>query len=441
MAAAAPGATFVGVDLSPRQVAAGEALRAAAGLGNASLLLADVATLGPQLGTFDYVIAHGLYSWIPESAADALLALAGKVLSPNGVAYVSYNTYPGWHLRGLVRDLLLRGTAGASDPGDRLARARDLLAFVSANCGDRNAAYGIALRDVAEQFSRLEDAYLFHEWLESENRPCWFLDFAARAARHGLEPLADAHLAAMPMGRAKPDVDDLLSSRVSGRLEKEELLDVLRNRAFRQTLLVRAPAPGREEPDPSALEDLVFTTELAPAAHDGPGTMFRSASASLATDNPGLVAALRALQAAAPRALSLAAFSEGTADGLGEALLRCVASGLVEVRADDVPCASSPGPFPLATPLARLQAAGGGPVASLAHRNIDLDPSGRLLIVELDGSPRESVAGRLARSLVRHGLLVAPGGRAPSDEDARSSVVGQLDAALASLARRALLVQ
>ena len=149
--------------------------------------------------------------------------------SPSGVAYVSYNTYPGWHLKGLVRDILLRGTRGIPAPSGRLAAARDLLAFVTANSGDRTAPYGGALRDILEQFARFKDTYLFHEWLEPYNRAFWFLEFVEQAARHGLAPLADAHLGSMPMGRVKPDIDDLLSARAPGRLEKEELLDVLRN--------------------------------------------------------------------------------------------------------------------------------------------------------------------------------------------------------------------
>ncbi len=280
MAVAAPGATFLGIDLSARQIETGEARRAALGLGNVTLRVADVAAFDAGAGTFDYVIAHGLYSWVPEPVAEAILALIGRLLAPGGVAFVSYNTYPGWHLRGLVRDLLVRNTAGAGSPAERIARARDLLAFVTANARDRNRAYAGALRDATQQFSRYDDGRLFHEWLESDNRPIWFLDFAARASRHGLVPLADARLAAMPMGRVKPDVDDLLASRVSGRLEKEELLDVLRDRSFRQTLLVREPAPGREEPDPAALDRLHFTTELVPSPGAGPGTSSRAPPAA-----------------------------------------------------------------------------------------------------------------------------------------------------------------
>ena len=253
-------------------------------------------------------------------------------------------------------------------------------------------------------------------------------------------PLADARLAAMPMGRVKPDVDDLLSSRVSGRLEKEELLDVLRNRAFRQTLLVRAPAPGREEPDPAALDDLHFTTELVPASGTGPGTSFKGPSGSLSTDDPHLVAALRALHEAAPRALPLAALAPASPEELRPALLRCVAAGLVEARAGDVPCSAAAGEAPLASPLARLEAATGpsSPRWRTATSSSTPPPPPP---PRARRPPSGEVARSLAASLVREGLLTAPDGTAPSEADARAAVAEHLDDALASLARRALLVR
>ncbi len=441
MALAEPGARFLGVDLSAGQIAAGEARRALLGLANVELRAADVGSLGGDVGTFDYVVAHGLYSWVPEEVADSVLALVGRVLAPGGVAYVSYNTYPAWHLRGLVRDLLVRGTPAGAPPAERIARARELLAFVSENARDRSRAYGELLRDVAAQFARHDDARLFHEWLEGDNRPAWYLDFVARAARHGLAPVADARLAAMPMGRVKPEVDDLLSSRAAGRLEKEELLDVLRNRAFRQTLLVRAPAPGLEEPDPRALDGLLFSTDLLPAGGDGGSATFRGPAGTLSTDDPRLVAALRTLHEAAPRALPLSALAPGAGEELRPALLRCVAAGLVEPRVGEVPCAPSAGERPVASPLARVEASEGPLVTSLAHRNVELDPSARLLLRELDGRPRAEVAAALAPALVRAGLLSAPDGGEPAAEEAYEAVSARLDAALSSLARRALLVR
>jgi SAM-dependent methyltransferase len=441
MALAAPEAAFLGIDLSARQVETGEARRAALGLTNAALLVADVATFDPGPGAFDYVIAHGLYSWVPEPVAEAVLALVGRALSPSGVAFVSYNTYPGWHSRGLVRDLLVRGTTGISSPEERIESARGLLSFAAANTRDRDSGYGEALRSALAHFSRYGSSRLFHEWFEGDNRPVWFLDFAARAARHGLAPLADARLATMPMGRVKPDVDDLLSSRVSGRLEKEELFDVLRNRTFRQTLLVRTPAPGREEPDPTALDGLHFTTEMVPSPGAGPGTSFKGPEGNLSTDDPRLVSALRSLHEALPLALPLAALSSGSTEELRPALLRCVGAGLVEVRAGNVPCSAAAGKAPLASPLARLEAAEGPVVTSLAHRNVELDPPARLLLRELDGRSREEVVESFAASLVREGLVTGPNGRTSSEAASRTVVSGRLGEALESLARRALLVR
>lgn len=441
MAVAAPEATFVGVDLSVSQVAAGEARRAALCLGNVSLRAADVAALGGELGTFDYVVAHGLYSWVPAPVAEAILALLASVLAPDGIAYVSYNTRPGWHLRGLARDLVVRGTRRLARPSDRVRAARELLSFAAGNAVDRSPAYGQALRDALEVFERWPDTYLFHEWLEADNRAFWFLDFVSDAARHGLAPLADAHLGAMPMGRVKPELDDLLAPRAPDRLEKEELLDVLRNRTFRQTLLVRAPGPGREEPDPAALDGLRFRTDLAPAGGDGEGETFRSGSASLSTDNRALADALRALAAAVPRTLPLAELAPGAPDALRVPLLRCVAAGLVEARAGDVPCTGAAGEAPLASPLARLEASAGRHVTSLAHDVVELDPTTRLLLRELDGRPRADVARSLARALVAERLLVHADGRAPTDDEARAAVADGLDAALAGLARKALLVR
>ncbi|MCL4806217.1 MAG: class I SAM-dependent methyltransferase [Thermoanaerobaculia bacterium] len=442
MAVGAPSAEFLGIDLSARQVEAGEARRDALGLTNVALRVADVATFDPGPAPFDYVIAHGLWSWVPEPVADALLALVARVLSPAGVAYVSYNTYPGWHLRGLVRDLLLRDTRAGADPAGRIARARELLVFAAANARDRSRAYGEVLRDTLAQFSRHDDARLFHEWLEENNRPVWFRDFAARAAGHGLEPLADARLAAMPMGRVKPEVDDLLSSRAEGRLEKEELLDVLRNRSFRQTLLVRAPGPGREEPEPAALDGLLFTTELVPVPGDGPGTTFRGGAGSLSTDDPRLVSALLSLHEAAPRAVPFAALASASSsvEELRPGLLRCVAAGLVEALAADVPCVAHAGPAPLASPLARLEAAEGPLVTSLAHRNVEVDPASRLLLAELDGRPREDVIRSFARRLAVAGLIAGPDGAVPPEAEVREVVAQRLDDALASLAKRALLL-
>ena len=106
MAAQLTSSTFLGVDLSQRQVAAGRKILADLGLTNVELLHTDLRDLGSEVGTFDYIITHGVYSWVEPAIRDALLSLVKASLAEQGVAYISYNTLPGWHLRSIVRDAM-----------------------------------------------------------------------------------------------------------------------------------------------------------------------------------------------------------------------------------------------------------------------------------------------------------------------------------------------
>src|SRR5207247_7326990 len=104
MAEALPEASFLGIDLSERQINEGQQAIAALGLGNVELRHLNVLEIGPDFGLFDYIVCHGVYSWVPPVARDKILEVCRKNLAPNGVAYVSYNTLPGWHMRGMIRD-------------------------------------------------------------------------------------------------------------------------------------------------------------------------------------------------------------------------------------------------------------------------------------------------------------------------------------------------
>src|SRR3954454_14195896 len=106
LAVAMPDAQFVGIDLSPRQIANGRATLATLGIGNVTFRAMSLLDIGDDFGRFDYIICHGVFSWVPAEARDKILAIFAANLAPDGIAYLSYNTYPGWHLRGMVRDML-----------------------------------------------------------------------------------------------------------------------------------------------------------------------------------------------------------------------------------------------------------------------------------------------------------------------------------------------
>ena len=137
------------------------------GLSNISLRAADLRDLGPDEGEFDYIFAHGLYSWIPADVRDRLLAVCRERLAPQGVAFVSYNVYPGRYPRQMIREILLYHTRAIEDPAQRIAEARRLLSQID--------------HEEAKHVMEHSDDGLFHDDLAPINDPVWFHEFAAHA--------------------------------------------------------------------------------------------------------------------------------------------------------------------------------------------------------------------------------------------------------------------
>jgi cyclopropane fatty-acyl-phospholipid synthase-like methyltransferase len=104
MAMVLPSAEFVGIDLAEVPVTRGQQTIADLGLDNVRLRQMNLLEIDEGFGEFDYIIAHGVYSWTPAEVRDKLLAVVRAHLSAQGVAFVSYNTYPGAHLREMLRE-------------------------------------------------------------------------------------------------------------------------------------------------------------------------------------------------------------------------------------------------------------------------------------------------------------------------------------------------
>ena len=116
MAVSLPGSHCVGVDLSRRQIAEGQATVAALGLRNVSLEVLSLADIGSSFGKFDFIVAHGIYSWVEEALREKILAICSQNLSPDGIAVVSYNTHPGWRARSMVREMMAYHIRREVDP-------------------------------------------------------------------------------------------------------------------------------------------------------------------------------------------------------------------------------------------------------------------------------------------------------------------------------------
>lgn len=425
MAWGLPQATFTGVDTSPTAIARARERADALGLDNVRFEEVSLAAHAPEPGGVDYVIAHGVYSWVPDPLREALLALCARALSPAGVAYVSYNSLPGGRLRQVLREILAAELEGIEEPQRRLAAARETLATLrEAWTYDAGLA---TLGDVASSLIDASDALLYHDTLAPANTPLYFREFVAAAQAAGLQFLAEAEFWEMQVGWLPRDVRPGLLA-TTDRLRREQRLDFMRMRTFRQTLLCHASCALREV-TPEPLADLAaaapITVRSPPGDH---GVTFAGPRGQVLTsDHPVVIAALERLGAAWPAALPVAALWAPDAGAqerqvVCEMLLRCFSADLVTLHCAPIATGTSAADRPRASAVARLQAREGATLTNLRHEAVELDEHGRLLVTLLDGD-RDRPALRDA--------LAAAGAR----DDAAT-----LDHAIAQLARQALLV-
>jgi len=393
MAGHAPGLTAVGFDLVDPVLGR----RAAAELGLANVRLEQADLLDARdWGEFDYIVAHGVYAWVPDPVRDALMALFARSLAPHGVAFVSYNALPGARLRTMLREMVLLHAGAEDDLDERVRRGRELYGFLAPWAEDRPDAYGAVLASELRRLRRLDTPVLAHDDLGPLFDPVWLRDVAAHAARHGLRYLADAEPGELHADRQPPGVDEQLDTLAGGdRVAWEQYADFLAGRAFRQTLLCRADAPIDDAIDPARLARLWFSaTDRAPIGARqalGDATERTAPDDRPALDGATEPAAVAQLARVRPRSVSFgelrASLGGVDAGALAATLWQAFRAGEVELSAAPPRHVTEPGERPEASPVARWQAAHGPELTNLRHDPVRLeDPLGRLLIGLCDGT-------------------------------------------------------
>jgi SAM-dependent methyltransferase len=416
MAVGLPGSRFSGIDASERAIARGRALVQALGLTNATLEPAAIEKLDPPGERFDYVIAHGVYSWVGAPVRDRLLALCHAVLSERGIAYVSYNALPGGRISEALRDMLVFHTAGLDDPSDRVEAARELLRLL-AQSWPEGLEFGAIMRRQAERLLERSGETLFHDELAAVNRPVYFHEFADHAAQHGLQYLAEADFFEMQTG-VLPDAVSGELMQVDDPIRREQYLDFVKGRMFRQTLLCRAELELDRTPRPLRLEGLAVSSPARPAgAPDGEGrvTFEGPTGSTLTTDHPLVTRALGRIGGSWPAAVPVSDLIPGDAReedraAVCGAMLRSYAGNLVQLHVVPPPLVTSVGDRPEASPLARHQARSGELVTNLRHASVRIDDDlGRRLVVLLDGTrDRSRLVEELSSFLRESGREVPP---------------------------------
>jgi SAM-dependent methyltransferase len=460
LAQAMPRATFVGVDAAASAVERGNELARAAGLQNVELRCIDIAELadsGELEGSFDYILSHGVYSWIPPHVRTALLACVRRYMEPMGLAYVSYNAYPGSYLRDMARDILGYHVRDIADPERKLSAAQDLMKTIVAI--EEPSPYAQVLRQHMERMLSYSSALLFHDDLAEISTPFYFHEFVDQAARHKLAFLAEADLFESQMRDVPDSAERLMADLPADVIVREQYLDFFKNRMFRQTLLCHEQAPVSRALDESAIEGFWISSmaRVKEADLDGDGegrssgertpthrpptqtdepqaqTFLTLEGFSMTTTEPLVIAIMQALADAWPGSLDFQTLLERASDAAGRAaprglvterlcdvLLQAYLARIVTLQGCAPQLANKSGERPVASPLARAQLAAGLPaVSSLLHGNVRLeDELERRLLALLDGTrdlaelarelgaPIEQVGEALGR-LARVGLLAA----------------------------------
>lgn len=231
-----PKGEYVGIDLSKVQIDAGKKHIESMGLKNIELKHASITDIDESYGKFDYIICHGVFSWVPEFVREKILEISSKNLSENGVVYISYNTLPGWNMVRTIRDMMMYHAKGFDDPANKVAQARALLAFVKESLEGTDTPYAKMLAQEADLLSKQGDHYIRHEHLEDQNYQFYFSDFIAQANSQGLQYLSDCSLASMYLGNMKPSIVEKLKE-LNDIVRTEQYMDFITNRRFRSSLL------------------------------------------------------------------------------------------------------------------------------------------------------------------------------------------------------------
>lgn len=421
-----PESRFVGIDSSATEIALGRVAQAELCVENLELKVADLRDPTALDGRFHFIIAHGVYSWIPDEARAALLGLLRDRLTDDGVAYVSWNAMPGWAVRGVAREVALRAAAASpaaaadDDPEARAERvwasARGLRALATDDAPWR--------RLLGTELDRLVESklgYLTHEYLSPHNRAFYLGEVVAAASAAGLAYLGDVMNLRHESAQARRVYEELAAAGLDG-VELEEAADVIICRAFRISLLCRSGAEG-PPPGDERLEPLLQVAaslrepQGAPDLRSGIVERFGGVGGvELDVADPLVKAALRELSAVYPDALAISELGrravrrleaagfvvelEGTGFASLVADLRLLhRRGQAELRLRPRALRVAPGTRPRATRLARLEARAGDAVTTPLHDRLGLDALAQAMVPLLDGT--RDAAALLAELLPR----------------------------------------
>ena len=406
MARGLPEARFLGIELAARPVELGRGLAAALGLSNVELQQRDIVDVPADLGEFDYIIAHGVYSWVAAPVREAVMSVFARHLAPAGIAYLNFNAMPGGHLRSLSRDMMEFRLSVFDEPE---VHGEDALRFVRlvTAAQPEGSPYRRILEDELDRIECNPAGVLFHDDLVPNHQAFHFQSVVEHAARHGLQYLCEARPADVHPGRYRLEIRAAVRRFGGGRIAREQCFDFLVCQMYRCSLFCREGAVLATPADLEGLRGLRAASptrpDPAPAnLTDGSAATFRDPEgATVRIDDSAAKAALELLAENWPASVGIDSLFRDARKRAGrtgrptplekreftEFLVTNHVAGFVDLHTWEPPMATAVSDRPVANALARIEIERGTRVTSLRHRPVDIDdPIAAAVLARLDGT-------------------------------------------------------
>lgn len=422
-----PYATFVGVDNSDAELELAYNGVKFLQLQNIQFICKDVCDLEPaSMKESDYIIAHGLYSWVPDDVRHAILSFCAHNLQDEGLAYISYNAQPGWSTRNLIRETLLRSQLVQTAPLEEKGQmAIDVVRQLLEDLPARDYVSAVLLADELERVINAKPWYVFHEYLTEVNDGFWLTDFVKKARFHGLEYVTDAQFC-RPEGQVPATLKESLSNRNFDPVEQEETADLLCNRYFRASILCRADAPQNKTSRRKLMEEVYIATSLQAQSDpldltDGVTERFSSlAGHEITLDRAITKAAILVLSTQWPRGIQLAdLYQQATklltshsckvpVDArslLTDEVATLFEAGQINLRVEEPVYDTHIPEYPKIHALARFEIEHREALSTPFHLPLPLDPKAMAVVRAMDGSrSRTELRGEFGDDLVEQTL-------------------------------------
>lgn len=404
LACQAPTARIVGVDLSAVQVQKAERTIRELKLTNIEIFHLGIEQITHEFGQFDYIICHGIYSWVPEAIRDKIMAVCQAHLAPQGVAYISYNTLPGWNVVKSIREMMLYHTKNIDSPIEKAKESRRLLQFLVTGLGEDPSPYANFLRNEIAILAKQPDSYLVHDHLGEVNEPCYFFEFIEHAKKHQLAYLSDTEIADMYPSNLPPGLAEEMS-KINDMVSCGQYLDFIRNQRFRCTLLCHEAATLNRSLFTSQIKSFYLSfngkIEGSPSAQtmDEQQMVCLGQHISLSLTNPLAKVAMLKLSALKGKPIAFDELCVSVMKDMSLSdrayverflieelnLMRLVLGGLIKIHSDGGRYADAPGNNPLTTQWIQYQLQRQAWVTNYRHETISLSDIERFLLLNCDG--------------------------------------------------------